>query len=167
MQLFNGKRLFNKALGTMFEQAARLGIDLVLSGHTHGGQISLPAPFHHRNVSRIIAHWTRGLFQQDQTLLYVNRGLGVAGPPVRQGVELEGASILDVAPTVLTLLGLPVARDMAGRAWTEAIHSRFLEQYPLTHVDTYRRETAETARAEIGEKDTEILYQRLHDLGYL
>jgi predicted MPP superfamily phosphohydrolase len=78
-------------------QASRLGIDLVLSGHTHGGQISLPAPYEHHNVSRLIAHWTRGLFEHKGTLLYVNRGLGVAGPPVRLNCPREIA-VLELMP---------------------------------------------------------------------
>ena len=34
-------------------------------------------------------HWTRGLFQIDDSLLYVNRGLGVAGPPIRLNCPRE------------------------------------------------------------------------------
>jgi predicted MPP superfamily phosphohydrolase len=82
---------------SFFRQAKRLGIDLVLSGHTHGGQISLPAPYEHHNISRLIAHWTRGLFEEDGTLLYVNRGLGVAGPPVRLNCPREIA-VLRLVP---------------------------------------------------------------------
>ncbi len=76
-----------------FRHAARLGIDLVLSGHTHGGQISLPRPFTHHNISRLIAHWTRGLFEEQGSLLYVSRGLGVAGPPVRLNCPREIAHL--------------------------------------------------------------------------
>jgi predicted MPP superfamily phosphohydrolase len=74
-----------------FAQAARLGFPIALAGHTHGGQIALPAPGHHHNVSRLISRWTRGLFEDAATgaLLYVNRGLGVAGPPVRLNCARE------------------------------------------------------------------------------
>ncbi|MEO0514950.1 MAG: alkaline phosphatase family protein [Planctomycetota bacterium] len=51
-----------------------------------------------------------------------HRPLGVAcmsGPGVRQGETLRGASLLDVTPTILTALGLPVGMDMDGRAWSE------------------------------------------------
>jgi hypothetical protein len=78
-------------------QAARLGIHVVLSGHTHGGQIALPAPFQHHNVSRLISHWTRGLFEHEGTLMYVSRGLGVAGPPVRLNCPREIA-VLKLLP---------------------------------------------------------------------
>jgi predicted MPP superfamily phosphohydrolase len=66
-----------------FRQAARLGLPLMLAGHTHGGQITLPGRARHFNISRMIARWTRGRFEQGESILYVNRGLGVAGPPVR------------------------------------------------------------------------------------
>jgi predicted MPP superfamily phosphohydrolase len=82
-----------------FAQAARLGFPVALAGHTHGGQIALPHPGHHHNVSRLISRWTRGLFRDDATgaLLYVNRGLGVAGPPVRLNCAREIALLRLVA----------------------------------------------------------------------
>jgi len=79
-----------------FEQAARLGFSLVLSGHTHGGQVALPlAPQH--NVSRAIADRTRGVFHKDGSTLYVNRGLGMAGLPLRINCPREIALIRLVA----------------------------------------------------------------------
>ncbi|WP_197531201.1 alkaline phosphatase family protein [Posidoniimonas corsicana] len=44
-----------------------------------------------------------------------------AGPGIRAGEELRGASLLDVTPTVLKLLGLPVGADMDGRPWLEVL----------------------------------------------
>jgi len=83
-----------------FAQAARLGFPLALAGHTHGGQIALPHPGQHHNVSRLISRWTRGLFRDADTgaLLYVNRGLGVAGPPVRLNCTREISLLRLVAP---------------------------------------------------------------------
>jgi predicted AlkP superfamily phosphohydrolase/phosphomutase len=43
------------------------------------------------------------------------------GAGVREGVKLHEAHVYDVAPTVLTLLGLPVARDMDGKVLTEVL----------------------------------------------
>ena len=49
-------------------------------------------------------------------------GIAVAaGPGIKQGERLYGASLLDVTPTILRLLGLPVGQDMPGRAWVEVI----------------------------------------------
>ncbi len=76
---------------SLFGQASRLGFPVSLAGHTHGGQISFPPPAHHHNISRLISYWTRGLFEDEtgDCLLYVNRGLGVSGPPVRLNCARE------------------------------------------------------------------------------
>jgi predicted MPP superfamily phosphohydrolase len=65
----------------------------MLAGHTHGGQISPPPPLHHYNISQLIANWTRGRFEEGESVLYVNRGLGVAGPPVRLNCPREIARL--------------------------------------------------------------------------
>ncbi|MEU8699475.1 metallophosphoesterase [Streptomyces sp. NPDC048680] len=61
------------------DQAAAGGIDLQLSGHTHGGQIW---PFHH--LVRIDQPALAGLSRHGaRTLLYTSRGTGFWGPPFR------------------------------------------------------------------------------------
>lgn len=61
-------------------QAAQLGVPLVLSGHTHGGQVKLP-------LLGSPAAWrfpvVAGLARRDATTLYVTRGLGTVVVPVR------------------------------------------------------------------------------------
>jgi hypothetical protein len=72
-----------------FPQVVKLGLPIALAGHTHGGQITLPGPAQHHNVSRLMTDWTRGLFERDGSLMYVSRGIGVAGPPVRLNCSPE------------------------------------------------------------------------------
>ncbi len=79
----NGPSILLVHRPSFFRQAAALGLPISLAGHTHGGQISLPPPAHHHNVARLVSRWTRGLFEDGDSVLYVNRGLGVAGPPIR------------------------------------------------------------------------------------
>ncbi|HEX5660088.1 MAG TPA: metallophosphoesterase [Polyangiales bacterium] len=60
--------------------------DLTLSGHTHGGQISLFV----NPASLVLEHGRiRGLYRADDAQLYVNRGFGTAGPPTRVGSPPE------------------------------------------------------------------------------
>jgi len=68
-----------------FAQAARLGAALMLSGHTHGGQLALPAWLGRRarNLAEFISRFDRGLFRDGDATLYVNRGLGFTGQKVR------------------------------------------------------------------------------------
>ncbi|MBM7770643.1 putative MPP superfamily phosphohydrolase [Actinokineospora baliensis] len=62
------------------EKAATLGVDLQLSGHTHGGQLW---PFHY--MVRAAQPAVSGLSKVDNTWLYVTNGAGTWGPPVRVG----------------------------------------------------------------------------------
>lgn len=61
----------------IFEAAAR-GVDLLLSGHTHGGQVW---PF--TWLAHLIFPYVRGLHRHGDTQIYVNRGTGFVGPPAR------------------------------------------------------------------------------------
>jgi predicted MPP superfamily phosphohydrolase len=73
---------------SFFQHAQELGFPLVLSGHTHGGQVALPFATNH-NVSRMISDQTRGLFHRGESTMYVNRGLGMAGLPLRLNCPRE------------------------------------------------------------------------------
>jgi len=65
--------------------AARHGVDLVLSGHTHGGQIW---PF--AAIVKLVQPYVKGLHRHsDRTWIYVHRGTGYWGPPMRVGVPAE------------------------------------------------------------------------------
>ncbi|MDJ0851821.1 MAG: metallophosphoesterase [Myxococcota bacterium] len=61
-----------------FKRASRLGIDLQLSGHTHGGQIW---PF--RWFVRLAVPFVAGRYERSGAELYVSRGTGFWGPPMR------------------------------------------------------------------------------------
>ncbi|MER6574353.1 metallophosphoesterase [Nonomuraea sp. NPDC001023] len=66
------------------DQAAEFGVDLQLSGHTHGGQI---APFN--LVVGLQQPVVSGLATVDGVQVYVTRGAGFWGPPVRVGAPPE------------------------------------------------------------------------------
>jgi predicted MPP superfamily phosphohydrolase len=76
-----------------FPQAARLGFPLVLAGHTHGGQLALPSAGGRLNLARLVTRYHRGLFRENGSVLYVNRGAGVAGPALRVNCPREITTI--------------------------------------------------------------------------
>ena len=59
-------------------------VGLQLSGHTHGGQI-----FPFTLFAKRLFHWVAGLYQIGETQLYVSRGTGYVGPPMRLGAPSE------------------------------------------------------------------------------
>jgi uncharacterized protein len=67
----------------LFPEAAKAGIHLPLSGHTHGGQITLRFGDFILTPVRFDTMFIAGLFKINNSHLYVNRGLGTTGPPIR------------------------------------------------------------------------------------
>jgi predicted MPP superfamily phosphohydrolase len=68
-------------------------VALQLSGHTHGGQI---APMGITPASALL-RFNRGRYDRDRSVLWVNRGFGVAAVPARMGVPPEVTKIVLVA----------------------------------------------------------------------
>lgn len=69
-------------------QIASYGVDLMLSGHTHGGQIRFPfvPPMFLPTLGKI---YVEGLFRLGDTQMYVNRGIGAVGIPMRLNCRPE------------------------------------------------------------------------------
>jgi predicted MPP superfamily phosphohydrolase len=72
-----------------FDRAAELGIDLSLAGHTHGGQVALEFVSPEIAPSRLVTPYVAGWFQKPGGQLYVNRGIGTIGVPIRIGAPPE------------------------------------------------------------------------------
>lgn len=74
-----------------FDVPETRGVSLILSGHTHGGQICLP--FVGAPAAYVMKHlkYLRGMYEREGTRLYVSRGTGVIGLPVRLGARPEVA----------------------------------------------------------------------------
>lgn len=64
-------------------------ISLILSGHTHGGQLSFPFLGAPARFTTNDLKYARGLFRRGDTQLYVSTGTGVIGLPLRFGVRPE------------------------------------------------------------------------------
>ncbi len=73
-------------------EAVKAGYDLQISGHTHGGQI-IPWTF----VTDYVQPYFYGLYEVEKTQLYVSRGTGYWGPPIRIGAPAE-IVLLELVP---------------------------------------------------------------------
>jgi uncharacterized protein len=72
-----------------FDRAAALGIDLSLAGHTHGGQVTMEFISPDISPSRFVTAYVVGWFERPGGKLYVNRGIGTIGVPIRIGAPPE------------------------------------------------------------------------------
>ena len=71
---------------TVFDLAAEMGVRLTLAGHTHAGQMISPfgtGNGHKWSFARLFFERDYGLYDKNGAYLYINRGLGVVGPPMR------------------------------------------------------------------------------------
>jgi hypothetical protein len=85
---------------------------------------------------------------------------------VRPGLELDEASLLDLAPTILHYLGLPVPANMDGRVLTEAFSDAFNAGNP---VQIAAGETAGDDQSDevYTAAEEELVLAKLRDLGYV
>ena len=81
-----------------FDRAVELGIDLTLAGHSHGGQLALS--FINRGLALVRPEtpYVSGWYEKADSQLYVNRGIGTTGPPIRLGARPE-ITLLELART--------------------------------------------------------------------
>jgi hypothetical protein len=91
------------------------------------------------------------------------------GGPVKPGYEIQAAHILDLYPTMLYLLGLPVPEDAAGKVLLEALAPEFVRRHPVRTIPTY--EVLGPVRRTLGGPPVGAQNQRelekLRSLGYL
>lgn len=73
----------------LFPKLRDFGPALVLSGHTHWGQIGVPFVAAQLNVAQLAYRYHAGLSVEGNATLYVNPGIGTTGPPFRFGVAPE------------------------------------------------------------------------------
>ena len=72
-----------------WRRAQELGVELQLSGHTHGGQVALLWLHRSLSLARLITPFVAGLYRAGRSYLYVNRGAGSVMPMVRLGARPE------------------------------------------------------------------------------
>ncbi len=73
----------------VFPVAARQGYNLMLAGHTHGGQVSVEILDQTINPIRFLTPYIYGLYRQGPAAAYVTRGIGTIGVPARIGALPE------------------------------------------------------------------------------
>ncbi len=122
-----------------------------------GGECLLQKEIHHRELFGL-ADKTSGTHRMEGMLI-------LKGNEIKAHHTVQGARIIDLAPTILHLLGLPVPEDMDGKVLTEV----FTKEYRVHHPVTYGPASLITGGEEgiFSEEESEQIRKRLRDLGYL
>jgi predicted AlkP superfamily phosphohydrolase/phosphomutase len=90
------------------------------------------------------------------------------GTPFRAGITLSQAHIMDVAPTLLYLLGLPVPTEMDGRVMLDAFREEFVSLHPVRYQENgLLMHASPPSEAVYTMLETAKIQERLKDLGYI
>jgi arylsulfatase A-like enzyme len=91
----------------------------------------------------------------------------MAGPGIKKDNRLPDMSVVDVTPTLLAYLGLPVAEDMDGAAELAMFEASFLEANPVTTVSTYETGGPGGDEAPMESPMDDGIKEKLRALGYI
>ncbi len=89
--------------------------------------------------------------------------LVMSGPGIRQGVSIDVVSVMDIAPTILSVMGLPVAGDMDGKVVAES----FVMPSPPERIASYEDGPAPSDAEPIASAVDDEMVARLKALGYV
>jgi arylsulfatase A-like enzyme len=91
----------------------------------------------------------------------------VRGKTVKKKYVVKDAHIMDLAPTILHTMGLPVPDDMDGRVLSEIFEPNVVKKYPVTYCPQKQGESACQEITPYSTTEEGMVGKRLRDLGYL
>lgn len=103
---------------------------------------------------------------------HVNKPDGIfvlAGPEVKQNSRVNAVKITEIAPTILYLLGQPVADDFSDQPRLDLFTRKFVETQPLATISSYEsgdRQVRHSVNETYSQED-DLLLNRLEALGYI
>ncbi len=86
-------------------------------------------------------------------------------PSLRRGLELQGAEIIDLAPTILYLFGEPIHSNMDGHVLIDGFDDSYRMRFPVRFIDD--EATIRLSGRDYNSEEAEVIEKRLRDLGYI
>ncbi|MEW6742522.1 MAG: tetratricopeptide repeat protein [Planctomycetota bacterium] len=145
----------DEALGRYLELAGKNTYVIVVSDH--GFKTGEERPQEGEEIRVGIAHHWHNL---DGVIL-------MKGPGMKVGEELPESSVLDITPTILYALDLPVAEDMDGHVILDAFRPSHLLDHPLKTTASYEAGTTRGEAVSVDEGIARAMDEGLHALGYV
>jgi predicted AlkP superfamily phosphohydrolase/phosphomutase len=89
------------------------------------------------------------------------------GPHIRHNAHVEGAGIIDIAPTVMYTLGMPIPSDMDGKPLMDFFEETYTRQAEAAYTDERKHEDVASDDYGYSEEEEESVRLKLEALGYL
>jgi hypothetical protein len=87
------------------------------------------------------------------------------GPEIKTSYRIDGAHILDLAPTILYAMDVPIPRDMDGRVLQDIFVESLLDDRPIAFSEPLG--TSREEGKKLTEEEQESIREKLRSLGYL
>jgi len=97
----------------------------------------------------------------------VDREAGINCKNVILGEAVQKSNIMDIAPTMLYLMGLPVGADMDGRVLVNAFTRDYLKKHPITTIPSYQTLIEMAAGGTVKSGADDRIKDQLRNLGYI
>jgi arylsulfatase A-like enzyme len=94
----------------------------------------------------------------------MNGLIALMGEGIRENEIITGAQIIDVAPTILHLLGLSVPVDMDGRVLEQALQENSLASHPVRYAAAPEGRGGQAGT--YSQQESALIEERLKELGY-
>jgi hypothetical protein len=92
--------------------------------------------------------------------------VGLKGPGVKSGLALPEASLMDLAPTILHYMGLPVPEHMDGKVLTAAFTDEFNTENPVQFVESDLTDGG-SGDSTYGPEEEALVLEKLRGMGYV
>jgi predicted AlkP superfamily phosphohydrolase/phosphomutase len=165
-RVFRKQELYS---GPAIEQAADLFVvwkgDVYITRRSYGperggaGGAVVDGNLRYGEIGELMSLEQTGTHRRDG--IFMLRRPGVVKP-----VALDRPDLVDLAPTILHLMGQPVPDDMDGRVLTEAFEEAYLRDHPVRTVSAGDGDRP-SGRSEFDAEDERQLHDRLSKLGYI
>jgi hypothetical protein len=90
-----------------------------------------------------------------------------SGRGIKSHYNIEGATLVDIAPTALYLLNLPIPTDMDGSVLEALFREDWMKSHPIRHKDKEPKNISLETKEELSPEEMEMVKKKLRTLGYL
>ncbi len=150
----SGYRLHDILLGSLLAEAGKDATVIIVSDHGFHSDHLRPARIPDEPAGPAAQHRPYGIFV-------------ISGPGIKKDEVIYGASLLDVCPTILSVLGLPVAEDMDGKPLLNIFEENRKVEWIESWDDVQGEDGSHPADLSVDPVDSSEAIRQLVELGYI